>query len=790
MAWQLHYTSARHGPTGRAGFQFVAETPGLPEGVRAGVTPYLSYRPPPDAPLAPDDSELGRFPVSLLYDRVDGRPLLLRCRYLGRDYSGRYGNFFAHAVVAEPEELEGLRPAELWHAPHWTHLPEPGTEVLEALDELTPGSALDPESLAAWLAGSGRDGAERDGAERDGAGRGDPYDLLAHLVDAVDDVLARGHGRVVLVADDVELIARWIAVVSYSLPVAATARLSFVTYTADPDGAAQRLVGTTPAVWAAAQHRASHASAFDLRGGAPPGGTSRFARTVAGCWRGADFAGLDALGELAPPGDPAREGAAALLALCRGDATVTAAEEGAAAELLSRRGSRLPEWVWRDLVPGVPSMGLDLALALHGRARAAGAADVARQCAVRVADRVSDLLAEASGPAEITAAAGIAERAGVRLDPAAVAAAAARCARRGAAADLGAALGGCPEDLRGALLDGVVAGLAEAGERERAAALTPGTCDLLHAHPERLRAVPAVGCAVLASVGRRRPDRRVPVTGELLRLEDDARAAPVDEAAAETAAPAVTESTTESIREAVSRALAEVWAEPPSADECAALLDAHGGAMARHAPLAALPSRTFTRLAFPGGDGLADPAALRLAGRVRDVLPGGRAGRDAALVQAYGKAITAGPARAARALAEIADADGATPQLAGEAFVGAARRLARRPPAFRAELLAALPPPARARLGERWTAELPARARSGRAPLRGGEMEQRNDLVEVVLRLRTRGASEPALEAWARAAAGRWLAGRQLDTRLARSPRLRAALRALLAGDEPSRGGR
>ncbi len=69
-------------------------------------------------------------------------------------------------------------------------------------------------------------------------------------------------------------------------------------------------------------------------------------------------------------------------------------------------------------------------------------------------------------------------------------------------------------------------------------------------------------------------------------------------------------------------------------------------------------------------------------------------------------------------------------------------------------------------------------------------MEQRNDLVEVVLRLRTRGASEPALEAWARAAAGRWLAGRQLDTRLARSPRLRAALRALLAGDEPSRGGR
>ncbi|XRQ13700.1 hypothetical protein ACN3XK_23275 [Actinomadura welshii] len=760
MAWQLHYTSARHGPGGRAGFQFVAETPGVPDGVRAGVTPYLSYRPPPDAPLSPDDAELGRFPVSLLYDEVDGRPLLLRCRYLGRDYSGRYGNFFAHAVVAEPGELEGLRPAELWHAPHWAHSPEPETAVLGALEELTPGAALDPESLAAWLAGSAPDGpAGREPAGREPAG-GDPYALLGHLVDAVADVLGRGHGRVVLVADDVELIARWIAVVSYSLPVAAAARLSFVTYTADPDGAAQRLVGTTPAVWAAARHRASHAAAFDLREDVPDGRASRFARTVAGCWRDADFAGLDALGELAPPDDPAQEDAAALLALCRGDATVTAPEEGAAADLLSRRGPGIPEWVWRDLVPGVPSMGLDLALALHERARAAGAADVARQCALRVGERVSDALAEASGPAGIAAAAGVAERAGVRLDPAEVAAAAARCARRGAA-DLGEALRDCPAGLRDALLDGVAAGLAEAGEQERTGALTPANCDLLYQHAERLRSVPAVAGPVLASVGRRHPETRIAVTAELLRLDGDA-----------------------------DPALAEVWRIPPSPGECAGLLDAHGAALAARAPLAALPSRTFTRLAFPGGDGLADPAAVRLAERVREVLPDGRAGRDAAVVQAYGKAITAGPARAARALAEIADAAGATPQLAGEAFVGAARRLCRRPPAFRAELLAALPAPVRARLGARWTAELPGRARAGRVPLRGGDAEQRNDLVEVVLRLKARGAAEPELEAWARAAAGRWLAARQLDTRLARSPRLRAALRDLLASGEPTREGR
>ncbi|TDD79844.1 hypothetical protein E1293_22300 [Actinomadura darangshiensis] len=670
MAWQLHYTSARRGPTGRAGFQFVAETPGLPDGMRAAVTPYLSYRPPPDAPLSPDDSELGLFPVSLLYEEVDGRPLLLRCRYLGRDYSGRYGNFFAHAVVAEPEELEGLRPAELWHAAHWTPLPAPGT-VLDPLDELTPGAALDPEALAAWLATAGPD---------------DPYALLASLVDAVAGVLAQGHGRVVLIAGDVELIARWIAVVSYSLPVAAAARLSFVTYTADPDGAAQRLVGTTPAVWSAAQSHASHASAFDLRTGVPGGAASRFARTVAGCWRTSDFGGLDALGELAPLNDPAQEGAAALLAMCRGDATVTADEEDAAAELLSRRGSGIPDWVWRDLVPGVPSMGLDLALALHDRA---------------------------------------------------------------------------PAELRDAVLDGVVDGLADAGPAALTSALTSAHCDRLYGHRERLRDVPAVAVPVLASIGRRHRSRRIAVTGELLRLDG------AD----------------------IEGALREIWAAPPSAAECVDLLDAHGldghGRPAVHPALAELPSRTFTRLAFPGGDGLADPATLRLAERAGELMPGERAGRDAELVQAYGKAITAGPSRAARALERIAGADGATPQLAGEAFAGAARRLFARPPGFRAELLAALSAAGRARLAAQWTDGLPGRTRAGRAPLRGAEIERRNELVEVVLRLRKRGVTEPSLEAWARAAAGRWLAAKQLDSHLARRPELRAELRDLLAEEAP-----
>ncbi|MGI5163469.1 hypothetical protein ACQEU3_03845 [Spirillospora sp. CA-253888] len=871
MAWQLHYTSARRGPTGRAGFQFVAETPGLPDGARAAVTPYLAYRPPPGAPPEPGDGELERFPVALLYDRITVhehvRPLLLRCRYLGRDYSGRYGNFFAHALVADAEELEGLRPAELWRAALWADRPAPGADLPE-LEDLTPDAALAPDALAGWL-----------------AGLPDGYPLLAHLVDAVTGVLGRGHGRVVLVSGDIERVARWIAVLSYSLPVAAAARMSFVTYSADPDGAAQRVVGTTPDVWATAHRAGAHAFALDE---APPpgaGAASRFARTVAGCWRDADFAGLDALGELAlldaepdhagPAAlDPAAlDRAAALLALCRGEAAVTTAEEAGAARLLARNGVAIPDWVWRDLVPGVPAMGFDLAVAVHGRAREAGAPDVAAQCALRaavlavadaearpllarhahlladlpadararLAEETSAALRAAPSLAEIAQITAVAARAGITPVPGEVTAAAMARVRPGDATldhDLAAALSICSGEARARLMEGVLRGLAAADAATRTTLLTDRACDLLAAdvltteqpataqsaadsaasprttppsasapystaprpadprsadpsptaqgptdsrptdpssaapgsaysrpapsHPTgppsttptddppagaaALMAFPEVALPVLASAGRRHRGRRVLVTGVLL----DLPVSPAD----------------------LDPALGGVWAAPPGAAECLSLLDAHADRLAEHPALAALPSRAFGWLR---ADALTEPSTLRLAARVQALLPDGPAARDAAVVRAYSDALAADePEHVARAIATICDGGAAT--LAEEALDGAARRLARRSPAFRAAVLAAAPAPVRARLGACWTADLhdrPHRADHGR----------RHELVEVVLRLRRRGVAEPGLDAWARAAATRRFAARRLEAHLSGEPGLRAELRDLLDQD-------
>jgi hypothetical protein len=701
VAWQLHYTSARSGPSGRAGFQFVAATPGLPAGAEAMVGPYLTYRPPPGAPAAPGPDELDGLPVAFSYDLADGRAVLVRCRYLGRDYSGRYGNFLAHAVIADPGELVGVRPIELWRAGFWCDAPDRGE--LAPLDDLAPGEAFDPGALAHWLA----------------AVHG--HDLLAAMVDAVITTVAQGHGRVTVVADDVDTIARWFAVVSYSLPAAAAAELSFVTYTDDPAGAPYRLVGTTPEVW---ETTPGTPPAFVLgRRPDPRPEAGRFARAAADRWREHDLAGLDALSELAGLGS-GFDGAAALLALCRGDPAVTEVEEAAAATLLRRHGTDVPAWVWRDLAPALPKIGFELAAALCELTTGDPAAgDLAERCAARcvllaladpglrphLPERASapipdpsagrpgawsradlspafaDAVAAAPNLIEVAAIAALADRCHVPLRGADVAAAAAARAGRGGG-DLLAAVHAAPRRLRDDLMAGALTGLETATPGSRAALLTDAVCDLAAGHD--LSATPRVALRVLGSVGRRRRASRVETTREAIALHRPGL--PAGE---------------------IDAALHSLWSgAAPTVAECAALLDSWGpdsvaAALVRYPTLAGLPSRAFVA----AGADLGTREVVRLAERVGAMpWPDGGAATlraDADVVIGYATVARAGlhsldvPA-IVRSLNHVA-AVPATPALLDAAFAGAARRLASRPAEFTESLLAALGEPARARLADR-----------------------------------------------------------------------------------------
>jgi hypothetical protein len=302
MAHQLHYASLPKDVTGRAGFQFTARSVGTPPDAERLIERFMSYRPP--AGSGPVD----QCPVSLAYDQTRHGPVMVCCRYLGEDYTGRPGNFLGHAVIASRAELDGLRPIELWRAPFWASTP--ACDLAE-LDAVTAGDAIDPERVTGLLANAGRPG----------------YELLAALLDATRDTFAGQAGPVVLVSDDVDRVALWIAAVSYSLPIAVARDLSFVTYTAEPRLARHHLVGTTPQAWSTGR---ADGAAFHLDSLDPPDNqpSTPYAAMITAAWRAGDLAEIDTVCAIAAsalrtvPGSTGRGGgldaAAGLLALCRG----------------------------------------------------------------------------------------------------------------------------------------------------------------------------------------------------------------------------------------------------------------------------------------------------------------------------------------------------------------------------------------------------------------------------------------------------------------------------------------
>ncbi|WP_066362451.1 GAP1-N2 domain-containing protein [Herbidospora mongoliensis] len=704
MAWQLQYTSAESGPTGRAGFQVTAETPGLPPVLRERSLPFLVYQPPPDA----SSSEM---PVSMAY----GREVLARCVYLGQDYSGRYGNFLGHAVLLGEGDLVGLRPIEFWGASWWADQPVPGD--LPSL-EPSPGPFLDPESLVAWLASLGPDAFVR----------------LGGLLESVRLFLTRGHGRLVLISPDVSEIVRWIAVISFSLPWASAIRVSFVTYTGDPASSGQVIAGTTPDVWIPPD---IDATVIRLDEPPAPVRTGRFAGTVAGFWRRGDLDGLDALGELGD--DP--ETAAALLALCRGDHTVSPEEQLAIAGLAA---DGLPDWAWRRLGSQAALLTHDLAsvVAVHaveGAARCVSLAlrDPALPLPVRLPPPgyASALGAEATAvlrsaltPAQVSGVARVADACALPVDPAEVESAAARTIP-GNQEEAVAELSRVPSGWREPMIAGYVAGL-EAAPGE----ISPTLCGLLAGSPRDWRRAPRTGVRVLGWQNAHGGRDRVDVTVELM---DQAFGV---------------------FREQV---LPGMWTGQPLPGEISRLVDLLGPRIDASPTLGELPGRAFVKA------GLADGAVLDLAERVRDGLPGFPADDAEATLIAARLPSAPTPVEAAIAIDRLTELTReGNADLAVLTRTTAAKVLSTRDPRFRSAVAKAVTDATRRWLIPEWLK--PRRTR-----------DQRMALLEIAIRMRAAGVIEPRLDAWARSEINNWGPFSSVEARFKQDAELAAGLREL-----------
>jgi hypothetical protein len=270
-ARQLYYTSCAQGRDGGVGFQVNAATPGIPRWAEADAIRASSYELPLTVPG--DGDEADALPVALGYALVRDVATVFQSRYVGRDYAGRFGNYFAHAVVLDDPaaDLTGLLPIDLWRAPIWSHTPASHPE-LPPLGRFVPGSAAGPAATASFLAQAPR------------------RRHLAAVLAAVTAALSGAGGRVVLVATDDDEAALWISGVTRSLPRHLALGTTFTTYSARADNSAAVLVATTPD---AARH-VTGGTVLDVTPAGAAGGRrlpvpSPFASVMARLWaHGAD----------------------------------------------------------------------------------------------------------------------------------------------------------------------------------------------------------------------------------------------------------------------------------------------------------------------------------------------------------------------------------------------------------------------------------------------------------------------------------------------------------------------
>lgn len=221
---QLYYTSCEKGLTDYSGFQVKAATPGTSSEVMRRVESLTTYEPPRSLGHAPTAKQIASCPVNLCF--LPGEePVIAHVVFTGTDYSGRLGNYFAHALVCD--HVPSLLPIQLWQADVWKNIEDERADLPAIRGPLTTGP-LTRARIDEFLRDSGA------------------MTFLPALLTAVDLAVHGGQRSVVILDQNTERVACWIAAVSYLLPPPTVREMSFATYQHRPRFSRQHVIGTVP----------------------------------------------------------------------------------------------------------------------------------------------------------------------------------------------------------------------------------------------------------------------------------------------------------------------------------------------------------------------------------------------------------------------------------------------------------------------------------------------------------------------------------------------------------------
>lgn len=220
---QTYYTSCQQGQLGGSGFQFYSHSKGLDDEELKEIGILGNYTSPMNMPTQPTEQEIrDLFPVAFSYFRLtSGRVGICKSVYLGKDYSGRYGNFFAHCLILESGEFP-IHPIHFYHADFFkTNLSEeeknistiPAPLPILSLDKVEKDQKIEFSAIGDFLSD-----------ERESIFKSILNSQLAY----------EKTKRKIVFSDDPANAIFWIAAITQSFPMSIAKSITFSTYSLDP----------------------------------------------------------------------------------------------------------------------------------------------------------------------------------------------------------------------------------------------------------------------------------------------------------------------------------------------------------------------------------------------------------------------------------------------------------------------------------------------------------------------------------------------------------------------------
>lgn len=217
------YTSCKKGVSTGSGFQTYSLSKGITDEEKTEIERNGVYILPDQFQLETRMESADQYPVSFsFYQLKSKRYVISQSKYIGKDYSGRRGNYFCHALVLEDGNWP-FYPIQLYHSPSFkdrlteaemnTDETPPPLEPLN-IDDLALNDSLDFEIVSDFI-------------------QDDRLEYVTQMVQSVIDY-EKSHRRLIL-CDREEYIPFWFGAIQMAFPVRLSHYFTFSTYSYDPE---------------------------------------------------------------------------------------------------------------------------------------------------------------------------------------------------------------------------------------------------------------------------------------------------------------------------------------------------------------------------------------------------------------------------------------------------------------------------------------------------------------------------------------------------------------------------